>query len=101
MDKKEFDRLPESENLKGWRNDWRIMGQEGYLMNEPLQYRRFDRSICVEDFLQCEFCWAAFDEDPENPLKAYFAFHQKCWICEQCFQDFQKYFHWTVENRDE
>lgn len=82
---------------KDWRDDWRVMGQEGYLMDKRLQHRRFDRSICVEDFTQCEFCWSTFDEDPEHPLMAFFSPDEKVWVCEKCFHDFQKYFHWTVE----
>lgn len=80
-----------------WRDDWRIMGQEGYLMNSVLQYVTYSRDLCVDDFLQCEFCFDKFDEDPEHPQKAYFDPKQKCWICEECFRDFKEHFHWTVE----
>lgn len=80
-----------------WRDDWRIMGQEGYLMNKRLQHRRFSRALCVEDFDQCEFCWAIFDKDRAHPLPAYFEPEKKVWVCEECFRDFQEHFHWTVE----
>ena len=43
-----------------WRDDWRLMGQEGYLMRAHLQHRKFDRSICIEDFDQCDFLLAFF-----------------------------------------
>ena len=52
-----------------WRDDWRIAGQEGYLMNSTLQYITYSRDLCVDDFLQCEFCWDKFDEDSEHPKK--------------------------------
>ncbi len=80
-----------------WRDDWRVMGQEGYLMNKHLQHRKFDRSIVFEDFDQCEFCWAVFDKDKDNPLTAYYCPEEKVWICEKCFNDFVRFFHWTVE----
>lgn len=79
-----------------WDTDWRIMGQEGYLMDREVVYRKFDRSICVEDFDQCEFCWAVFDKDPENPEFAYHVPSEKVWICEECFEDFLPFFHWKV-----
>jgi len=74
--------------------DWRIMGQTGYLMDQEVVYRRFDREICYLDFTQCEFCWDVFDEDPANPDFAYHVPAKKCWICKKCFKDFQPYFHW-------
>ena len=89
-----------------WREDWRIMGQEGYLLNKELEYRKFDREIAVDDFIQCEFCWDTFDDDPNNPHDAYYEPETKVWVCEKCFSDFYKRFHWSVkivqkkQNRD-
>lgn len=80
-----------------WRDDWRLMGQEGYLMRAHLQHRKFDRSICIEDFHQCDFCWRPFDEDRMHPLDAYYCAKERTWICEECFNDFNEHFHWTVE----
>jgi Fe-S-cluster formation regulator IscX/YfhJ len=89
--------LPDQEQFKGtWREDWRIMGQEGYLLNKQLQYRKFSRAICFEDFTQCEFCWDTFDDDPENPKNAYYEPISRVWICEKCYRDFLEHFHWTV-----
>ena len=87
-----------SNQWKGtWRDDWRIMGQEGYLLNQKLQYRRFDRAICVEDYVQCEFCQAIFDEDKSNPSMAYFSPVEKVWVCKTCFHDFCMHFNWDVD----
>ena len=89
--------LPDPTVWKGtWREDWRIMGQEGYLMEKQLEYRQYDREIAIEDFVQCEFCWNTFDDEPQKIKNAYFEPHKKVWICEKCFRDFQRYFHWTV-----
>lgn len=95
--KESKDWLPPVSSWKGtWRDDWRIMGQEGYLINQHLQHRRFDRALCVEDFDQCEFCWAVFD-DTVPPRMAYYCPDKKVWVCESCFRDFYPHFHWTVE----
>ena len=97
MEKKYGWWLPDPSQWKGtWRDDWRIMGQESYLLGKKLQYRRYDRSICREDYLQCEFCWDLFDKDPEHPLMAYFEPEGKYWICSRCFNDFKEHFLWTI-----
>lgn len=83
-----------------WREDWRIAGQEGYLLDKKLIHMRFDRKLCVEDYDQCEFCWALFDKDKDNPSMAYFQPEEKVWVCEECFNDFKQYFHWTVEEQE-
>lgn len=93
--------LPSPTWKETWREDYRIQGQEGYLLNKHLQHRKFDRKLCVEDFDQCEFCWSCFDEDKSCPLNAYFEPMVKVWICEDCFNDFKEHFHWTVDEIDE
>lgn len=84
-----------------WRDDWRIMGQEGYLMERKLQHRRFNRTLCVEDYDQCEFCYECFDTDPKYISKAFFDPITKCWICEDCYFAFKEHFGWTVEEIDD
>ena len=92
--------LPDISADKGtWRDDWRLMGQEGYLRDKVLQHRKFDRQLCVLDFDQCDFCFKVFDEDPERPLTAYFEPDQKIWICETCFKDFKNHFNWVVKKK--
>ena len=94
--------LPAPGQWKGtWRDDWRIMGQEGYLLDKELLYIQFDRSICIEDYDQCEFCWKCFDEDKDQIQYAYFEPIGKKWICQDCFNDFKEYFHWTVHSETE
>ena len=91
--------LPDISNDIGtWRDDWRLMGQEGYLMDKVLVHRIFDRSLCVLDFDQCDFCHKVFDKNPDHPLPAYFQPDQKLWICEECYEDFKDHFHWIVED---
>ncbi len=97
MDKAEKPWLSHNNWQGTWRDDWRIQGQEGYLLNKHLQHRRFCRALCVEDFDQCEFCWKVFDEDKNDPQFAYFESDEKVWICEDCFNDFKPFFRWTAE----
>ena len=83
-----------------WRDDWRIMGQEGYLLGKHLEHRRFRIELCHEDFTQCEFCWDTFNMVDGVSSRAYFSPEEKVWICEKCFTDFCKYFQWTVQEVD-
>lgn len=90
--------LPDPALWKGtWRNDWRIMGQEGYLKGKILQYRVFDRAICREDYCQCEFCWDTFESEAGSSTFAYFEPSGKFWICDTCYRDFEQHFGWIVE----
>ena len=94
--------LPDPYTWKGtWRDDWRIMGQEGYLIGKHLQHRKFNRALCYDDFDQCDFCWVCFDQDTSCPMQAYFEPITRRWVCETCYADFQEYFHWTCEEVEE
>ena len=95
-------RLANSEVWRGtWRDDWRVMGQEGYLIEKHLQHRRFHRELCHEDFDQCDFCWTSFENNDNTPVRAYFAPQEHVWICENCYRDFYSHFRWTVEEIDD
>lgn len=96
------DWLPNPSTWKNtWRDDWRIMGQEGYLMGKSLQYRKFRKELCHEDYDQCDFCWECFDRDNSTPMHAYFVPEERLWICERCYKDFREHFQWTVEEIDD
>ena len=91
--------LPDPKTWRGtWRDDWRVMGQEGYLMRKKLRHCSFDRSMCFEDHDQCEFCFAVFDCDTNSPILAYYSPEARVWICEDCFRDFHQHFFWEVED---
>lgn len=90
--------LPDPSTWKGtWRDDWRLMGQEGYLANKHLEHRRFTRKLCYADFDKCDFCSISFDEDALSPVYAYYAPSERVWICEDCYCDFQPHFQWIVD----
>lgn len=84
-----------------WRDDWRLMGQEGYLKEKTLLHRHFDRKICVEDYLQCEFCWSSLEDDEGKGIMCFFEPEQKLWVCEECYSDFREHFDWTVIETEE
>ena len=94
--------IPAPETWKNtWRDDWRLMGQEGYLVGKRLQHRRFRRELCREDFDQCDFCWKVFDKDPTSSKRAYYVPDEFVWVCEECYKDFSPHFQWTVEEIDD
>ena len=55
-----------------WREDWRIMGQKGYLKDKKLQHMKFNRAMCTEDNDQCDFCYSLLDGDNQDASYAYF-----------------------------
>ena len=44
----------------------------------------------------CEFCWTAFSAHEDDMHSGYCTPDYYRWICEECFQDFQEMFGWTV-----
>lgn len=83
--------------------DWRLQGQEEYLMNEKLYFRDWKRIREDWDHDHCEFCWAKFSDiesDKEEILKSgYTDTEEKVWICTNCFEDFKTMFIWEVEDK--
>ena len=79
-----------------WEDDWRLLST---FPEKNLHFLRrvFDRTICIEDYDQCEFCYAIFDEDEENPKTAYYCPQERYWVCETCFNDFKDHLNWTAE----
>lgn len=80
-----------------WQEDWRIMGQEGYLKDKKLQHMKFNRAMCTEDNDQCDFCYSLLDGDNQDASYAYFEPITKSWICERCYKDFKDHFNWITE----
>lgn len=77
-----------------WRDDWRLMGQEGYLLNKKLQHRHFDSRLGAIDGKCCDFCFTHFETED---ILAYYESESDVWICEDCYRHFQEHFFWTVE----
>ena len=78
--------------------DWRLTGQEAYLVGVPLCWRTYEGSES-SDHDHCEFCFAKFAEADviaEALHAGYATLDRYRWICQQCFVDFRQRFEWTV-----
>ena len=79
-------------------NDWRLTSQEKYLMNAQLRKQPYVAPSPQWDHDHCEFCWAKFMEGEHGDVlhEGYCTKDEKCWICEQCYQDFKEMFRFAV-----
>jgi hypothetical protein len=79
-------------------DDWRLQGQEEYLKDISLSWKKYTRYSESWEHDHCEFCWAKFmEEDLPDVLHAGYATEDNYrWICEQCFEDFKDMFNWKV-----
>ncbi len=83
--------------------DWRLHGQERYLVGAKLvrkPYRQYPKNPDW-DHDHCEFCWATFcyltGPDHADHLKeGYTTLDEYRWICPGCFNDFHTMFTWEV-----
>ena len=81
-------------------SDWRLMGQEKYLMGAELCRRSYRRYPTNPDWDHdhCEFCRAKFmiANQPEVLHDGYCTLDEYRWICRDCFEDFKEMFAWRV-----
>ena len=80
-------------------SDWRLMGQENYLLDATLCWRPYDTAVTGTDHDHCEFCSVTFAESgliPEALHAGYSTVDAYRWICEGCFADFNERFRWTL-----
>ena len=80
-------------------NDWRLNGQEDYLINVSLKYTRYVSSK-TNEHEHCIFCWHKFMEDCIDVIDCsifgYLTLDNKYWICDKCFEDFKELFKWDI-----
>lgn len=75
--------------------DWRLQGQETYLMDAVLERKPYRRYSEHWDHDHCEFCSAKFCLDDPDALRAGHATPDNYrWICDECFADFRAMFRW-------
>lgn len=80
-------------------DDWRLIGQEAYLMNAELYLRRWSSNSATWDHDHCEFCRAKFSNRfPDYLTEGYTTDDQYRWICTNCFSDFREQFGWVVSS---
>ena len=76
--------------------DWRIQGQEKYLLNKDLYYKKYVKQSDRNDHVHCEFCWDKFSEYEGDLHFGYNTLDGKYWICVNCFNDLEKMFNWKI-----
>ena len=81
-------------------NDWRITGQQQYLMGVHLKWATWKMPKPTCDHDHCSFCWASFclHEGCKDAVhEGYTTLDDYHWICKECFDDFKKLFKWKVK----
>lgn len=82
-------------------NDWRLKGQERYLMKATLFYKNYVERTTTTDHDHCEFCFAKFsDNSPDTLHVGYTTTDDYRWICTPCFGDFKDMFQLRVGNQN-
>jgi len=78
------------------KNDWRLMGQDEYLINEKLISLKYQKHSEIWDHEHCEFCSKKISEYEGDLHEGYCTINNQWWICEECFNDFKKVFNWIL-----
>ncbi len=79
------------------KDDWRLLrGQEDYLLNKTLYFRKWQATSEEWDHEHCEFCWGKFSDFPDTLHEGYTTEDNYYWICPACFEDFKEMFKWKV-----
>jgi hypothetical protein len=81
------------------KGDWRLQGQDRYLMNARLMLSEYKGSSCW-DHDHCVFCFAKFSDSKEDLHYGYCTFDRHHWICEDCFEDFKDMFKWRYDRTE-
>lgn len=78
-------------------NDWRLQGQEKYLMESNLVFRKYKKYSEEWQHDHCEFCSLKFSENPKfGAIKGYSTLDGYRWVCSSCFHDFKERFKWIL-----
>lgn len=85
--------------------DWRLNGQEEYLVDALLVRRAYRGNPANPhwDHDHCEFCNAKFmvEDIPDVLHEGYVTPDDYRWVCDDCFSDFRERFRWVVEVRQD
>ena len=73
--------------------DWRLNGQEDYLMYAKLAKQKF-KFQGGYDHVHCDFCWAKISEYEGDLEEGYCTESEEHWVCEECYNDFKNRFCW-------
>ena len=76
--------------------DYRLSGQEIYLKDVKLVWKKYTRYSDDWDHDHCSFCGAKFMEEdlPEVLHEGYATVDEYYWVCKKCYEDFKEMFNW-------
>mgnify|MGYP001546931930 CR=1 FL=1 len=84
--------------MKNSNLDWRLQGQEKYLLGCKLTKQRYKPLRLEGDHDHCEFCFAKFSEtNKESEKEGFVTLDGYRWICNNCFNDFKDKFKWEIQ----
>jgi hypothetical protein len=72
------------------KDDWRLQGQEKYLMEAVFQFKQYKDRVSDSDHDHCEFCSKKFTNTQMGTLHEGFTTeHDNRWVCQECYSDFE------------
>jgi len=76
--------------------DWRLQGQEKYMLGLSLTKKSYAPSNPENDHDHCEFCSKKFMQSGKEDILnfGYTTPDSYRWVCEQCYNDFKVKFKW-------
>ena len=82
-------------------DDWRLMGQDRYLLGARLKWMTWKPSRLDWDHDHCAFCTdeisdAPIDEHTKHNAAWVTADDEYHWVCPSCFDEFRSRFGWTT-----
>lgn len=80
-------------------NDWRLQGQEEYLQDKVLYYKKYHKHSKEWDHEHCDFCGAKISEYSDDLHEGYCTENEEYWICEECYNDFKEMFNWKIDEK--
>ena len=82
-------------------DDWRLTGQEDYLMGVTLFFKNYYDRKTTTDHDHCEFCSVKFSESyPDTLQEGYATAGDYRWICPSCFEDFKDMFQFKTGSQN-
>ena len=78
-------------------DDWRLNGQEEYLLGKHLDHISFIPNE-TSDHEHCEFCFCKLGKGQESGGVPYCTDDRYYWICEECYNDFKDRFLWVTDD---
>lgn len=78
------------------KNDWRLFGQEQYLMQAKLRRESYRQPLPYWDHDHCAFCFDKFSEADGDLHEGYCTEDHNYWICPTCFEDFKSMFQFNL-----